>query len=64
MSCRKHPDMSRALEAAQERVKRLAEALDRYGRHERGCAALRRGWRYGTCTCGLHQRVLEGGVRP
>lgn len=63
MSCRKHPDLERVLESERARVKRLAEALDRYGRHERGCRFARTHARC-ACTCGLHERIREGGVRP
>lgn len=71
MTCRKHPDMEQALRLAQARIAELEEsrrrtaiALDRYGQHEAGCYARRTGWRMGACTCGLHARIREGGLKP
>ncbi len=69
-SCRKHPDIDKALAHERERVaelsarvRRLAEALDRYGAHQRGCRLPRTHGRL-ACSCGLHERIREGGVRP
>ncbi|MBZ4400400.1 hypothetical protein [Myxococcus sp. AS-1-15] len=70
MTCRKHPDMEQALRLAQARIAELEEsrrqtaiALDRYGRHERGCRFSRSNGRQ-ACTCLLHQRIREGGLKP
>ncbi|UAW08027.1 hypothetical protein Mx4_p28 [Myxococcus phage Mx4] len=70
MSCRKPPDAEESLRLAQERIAELearllkvATALDRYGRHERGCR-FSRTHGHCRCTCGYHDRLPEGGVRP
>ncbi|GEL75185.1 hypothetical protein [Myxococcus virescens] len=70
MSCRKPPDTEEALRMARERIAELearllkvATALDRYGRHERGCRFARTHG-HCRCTCQLHDRILEGGIRP
>jgi|GEM_PF-5672876 len=69
-TCRKHPDLERALRhereeraKVQEQLRRTAAALDRYGRHERGCRFMRTHARC-ACTCGLHDRIREGGIKP
>ncbi len=70
MTCRKHPDQDKALRLATARIaeleeskRKLAHALDRYGRHERGCRFSRSNARE-ACTCLLHQRIAEGGLKP
>lgn len=45
-------------------VSDLAEALNRYGRHEKGCGMLRAPSRMTECSCGLHRWIREGGVKP
>lgn len=69
--CSKHPDIDKALrlerqrrEDAEARLAKVTAALDRYGQHEAGCYARRTGWRMGACTCGLHARIREGGLKP
>lgn len=69
-TCRKHPDLVRALEheraekkKAQETLRRTVAALDRYGRHLRGCRFTRTYARC-RCTCGYHDRLREGGINP
>lgn len=42
----------------------MAKALDRYGRHEKGCGMLRSVRTMSECTCGLHKWIREGGVKP
>ncbi|WP_426751686.1 hypothetical protein [Myxococcus sp. Y35] len=68
--CRKHPDVDKALQLERQKnaelsakVRRLAESLDRYGRHLRGCR-LSRTWGRLACSCGLHDRIREGGINP
>ncbi|WNZ64197.1 hypothetical protein QEG98_11280 [Myxococcus sp. MxC21-1] len=70
MSCRKPPDTEEALGMALERIAELearlskvAHTLDRYGRHERGCR-FSRTHAHCRCTCQLHDRILEGGLKP
>lgn len=69
-TCRKHPDLDKALQAERAKnaelraqVRQMAEYLDRYGRHMRGCR-LPRTWGRLACSCGLHDRIREGGVNP
>jgi len=47
-----------------ERERNLALALDRYGRHEKGCGMLRSVRTMSECTCGLHKWIREGGIKP
>lgn len=47
-----------------ELIRALALALDRYGRHEKGCGMLRSVRTMSECTCGLHKWIREGGVKP
>ena len=42
----------------------VAEALNRYGRHEKGCGLLRTPSRMAECSCGLHAAIRAGGVKP
>ncbi|GEL74644.1 hypothetical protein [Myxococcus virescens] len=70
MTCRKHPELEESLRLARERVAELearllkvATALDRYGRHERGCRFSRTNGRC-ACTCLLHERIRDGGLKP
>ncbi|NTX08291.1 hypothetical protein [Myxococcus sp. CA040A] len=70
MTCRNHPDLERV---NQHHVQRIAElealvgkmtnALDRYGRHEHGCR-FSRSHGHSACTCQLHDRIREGGLKP
>lgn len=46
------------------RLRKLAEALNRYGRHEKGCGMLRTPSRMAECSCGLHAAIRAGGVKP
>lgn len=69
-ACRKHPDLDKALALERQRtedlaaqLRRLAEALDRYGAHLRGCRLPRTHGRL-ACSCGLHDRIREAGGRP
>ncbi|QDE83280.1 hypothetical protein [Myxococcus xanthus] len=70
MTCRKHPELEESLRLERERVAELearllkvATALDRYGRHERGCRFARTNGRC-ACTCLLHERIRDGGIKP
>lgn len=50
--------------AAEDCILRMAEALDRYGRHEKGCGMLRSPSRMLECSCGLHAAIRRGGLKP
>lgn len=70
MTCRKHPDQERVIEhqrqelaMVKEQLRRTVAALDRYGRHERGCR-FARSHGHSACTCLLHDRIREGGLKP
>lgn len=51
-------------EINKNKIQKLGEALDRYGRHEKGCGMLRSVRTMSECTCGLHKWIREGGVKP
>ena len=45
------------------RLNTVPHALDKYERHERGCRFSRTNG-HCRCTCQLHDRILDGGLKP
>ncbi|WP_153881169.1 MULTISPECIES: hypothetical protein [unclassified Myxococcus] len=45
------------------RLSTVTHALDKYERHERGCRFSRTNG-HCRCTCQLHDRILDGGLKP